>query len=150
MKNFKIFAACLVAFILFVCNQGKAQDSGTLYPSTYGYVWGDPTADTLIQSDTIDYTFRVRGEGVLDLRFGLYVEKVSGTVTSNFIFAGAMADTAAWYQDLDTIALSNVSSGLGGEVNLDDFNYPFLRIRSITTATAQKASYLLEYISRYE
>jgi len=129
-------------------NAQQAQ-SGNLYPGTYGYVWGT-ASDSLAASDTLQYTFRVRGPNVLDLNLALHVEKTSGTVTSNFIFAGSMRDITAWYVDIDTIALSGVSTGKGGEVNLDDFNYPYLRVRSISGAGAQDAYYRLEYISRDE
>jgi len=146
----KLIILSLIVISLGLCvNSVSAQGSGTIRANTLGYVWGT-AADTLIQSDTLDYTFRVRGEHPLDLNFGLYVAKTSGTVTSNFIFAGSMVDSASWYTNIDTIALSNVSTGKGGEVNLDDFNYPYLRVRSITSATAQKAAYQLYYISREE
>lgn len=139
MRKFIILAIALLGFSF-----AEAQTSTVLRDNAYGSFWGN-AADTLVASDTLDIVLRVRGAKTRDLRFGLELTKVSGTVTNDFFFAGSMDNVV--YTDIDTIANSNASSGTT-EMRLDNFNYPYLRIRGIAGATAQKASYELFYISR--
>lgn len=119
----------------------------TLSNDSYVYYWGNAT-DTLVASDTLAIVLRVRGSVSRDLSFGLLTTKVSGTVTNNFVFYYSM-DGSNWTSTGDTIANSNASTNLQVK-NLDDFNYPYLKLQSITGATEQKAWYKLYAISRDE
>jgi len=149
MKRLIFFVTILAA--LFISNNADAQTSGSLRDGTYGYIWGDSASDTLVASDSLTHTFRVRGSETLDLFFQLYATKVSGTVTNNFIFYGAMADVEAYYTPIDTISLSDASTGpIVDTVRLHDFNYPFLKVQGEAGATAQNAWYQLWFISRNE
>jgi len=134
----------LLAIVLLGFNFANAQKTDIMRADAYGSYWAT-AADTLVASDTLDIVIRVRGSSTRDINFGLELTKVSGTVSNNFFFAGSMDNVV--FTDLDTIAYSDASSGTT-EKRLDNFNYPYLRVRGIAGATAQKASYELFYISR--
>ena len=107
-----------IGVLLLSCNDSKAQDSYITEP-TYSHFWGAAT-DTLIASDTISEVVRIQGKGVYDITFGLYVTKVSGTVTNNFVLYASMDNSlyANWQSTGDTIKLSNFDN----DVEPSDFS----------------------------
>lgn len=145
----------VIIAILAMCLQGMAQTtvnqtatSKSSLQGDYVYYWG-ATTDTLVASDDITLDIRVKGEGTPNIGLMLYVTKVSGTVTNSFVLYYSM-DGVNYTTTGDTITLSNASTGVAGTVNLDDFVYPYLRIKGVAGATAQKAWYKLYLINRKE
>jgi hypothetical protein len=104
---------------------------------------------TLIAYDDITLNLRVRGSATHNIAIVLYATKVSGTVTNTFVTYYSM-DGVNYTSTGDTITLSNASTGLKGTINLDDYPYPYLRIKGAAGATAQKAYYKVFAISRAE
>ena len=148
MKKLFILIAAIV--LLFACkDRAQAQATGTISQPTYSYLWGAAT-DTLIASDTINVIVRIKDKTVQDLNFGLYVTKVSGTVTNVFRFYGSMDGTNWDAFANDTIALTNASTGMQTAIDIDDFNYPYFKWEGIAGATTQKAWYKMYYINRRE
>lgn len=147
----KIFLLLMLVSMAAMVNAQKnvATVSGAkeLPSDSYVSYWG-ATTDTLVESDTLSMVLRVRGNTVRDLTFGLLTTKVSGTVTNDFVFYYSM-DGANWTSTGDTLKNDNASTNLN-TVNIDDFNYPYLKVQSITGAIAQKAWYKLYAISRNE
>lgn len=137
----------LILILLMASLINFSQDA-YLKPS-YGSIWGTVN-DTLVESDTMSYVFRVKSNTVLDMNFGLDVTKVSGTVTNKFYFYPSY-DGTAFLGAIDSITNTDAATGFNlDDVDLDDFNYPFIKVEGISPATAQKASYLLWYIVREE
>lgn len=145
MRKLFFLIALLVASISYAqTNAGVVSGSKTLAQDSYVYYLGK-TTDTLVASDTLDLLLRVTGSDVPQLGIGLYVTKVSGTVTNNFILQSSMDGVN--FTNIDTIALSNASTGMNVK-SLTNYNYPYLRIRGISGATAQKAYYKVYAINR--
>lgn len=124
-----------------------AQDKTVKSPSE-GYIWGTD-ADTIMASDTLEYVFKLQSGTVMDLRFMLTTTKTSGTVTEAFIFAGSVTGDDGSYESIDTITNTDAATNIQ-HLNIDDFNYEYLRVRAITGATAQLASFRLDYLIRNE
>lgn len=146
----KLLLFLFVAILGMVANaqtsvSSQVDGSLTLSENSYVYFWGAAT-DTLIESDTITVILRARGSEVRNIGLGLYVTKVSGTVTNAFYVSYSMDGVT--FTDTDTITLTNASTGLAGTVNIANSVYPYIRIQGIAGATAQKASYKLFAISR--
>lgn len=138
---FLVFSFLVIA----IAAQSQSFESASVMrENTYASI-GGTAADTLVASDSLEAVLRVYGDATRDINLGMKMTKTSGTVTNNFFISGSM-DGAA-FVDLDTIAYSNASSGTTF-VRLDNFNFPYLRLRGIAGATAQKASYQLFYINR--
>lgn len=152
MKKILLLLSCLIGIVAMSNAQtaisGKVTGSLYLEANSYVYYWG-ATTDTLVASDTISLNLRVRGEVVRDITLGLYVTKVSGTVSNSFVVYSSI-DGTNYTSTGDTITLSNASTGLAGTVNLDDYNAPYVKIVGISGATAQKAWYKLYVINRNE
>lgn len=152
MKKIILFLSCLIGIVAMSNAQtaisGKVTGSLYLESNSYVYFWG-ATTDTLIASDDITLDLRVRGDVVRDITLGLYVTKVSGTVTNSFVVYSSI-DGTNYTSTGDTITITNASTGLAGTINLDDFNAPYLRIKGVAGATAQKAWYKLYVINRNE
>jgi len=137
----------MAAMVNAQTNVATVSGAKELPSDSYVSYWGAKT-DTLVASDTLSMVLRVRGNTVRDLTFGLLTTKVSGTVTNDFVFYYSM-DGANWTSTGDTLKNNNASTNLN-TVNIDDFNYPYLKVQSITGSTAQKAWYKLYAISRNE
>ncbi len=145
MRKILFLIALLVASVSYAqTNVGTVSGSKTLAQDSYVYYLGK-TTDTLGASDTLDLLLRVTGSDVPQLGLGLYVTKVSGTVTNNFILQSSMDGVN--FTNVDTIKLSNASTGMNMKA-LTNYNYPYLRIRGISGATAQKAYYKVYAINR--
>lgn len=145
MRKILFSIALLVASVSYAqTNAGTVSGSKTLAQDSYVYYLGKPT-DTLVASDTLDLLLRVTGADVPQIGIGLYVTKVSGTVTNNFILQSSMDGVN--FTNVDTIKLSNASTGMNVKL-LSNYNYPYLRIRGISGATAQKAYYKVYAINR--
>lgn len=148
----KLISLSVLLSVVFVSTAqtpiaGKVAGSVYLQENTYAYYLG-ATTDTLVASDTLSLVFRVTGQTSRDLNFGLLTTKVTGTVTNNWVFYHSM-DGANWSSTGDTIKNSNASTNIQYK-NLDDFNYPYLKLQSITAETTQKAWYKVFVISRNE
>lgn len=152
MKMKKLFI--LLAFIGLTVssfaqtNIAQVAGSKTLEPNSYVYFLG-ATTDTLAASDTITLDLRVRGAVTPNVGIGLYLTKVSGTVTNTFVTYYSM-DGVTYTSTGDTLTNTNATTGLKWTVNFDDYVYPYLRIRGISGATAQKAYYKVYAINREE
>lgn len=145
MRKILFLIALLVASVSYAqTNVGTVSGSKTLAQDSYVYYLGK-TTDTLGASDTLDLLLRVTGSDVPQLGLGLYVTKVSGTVTNNFILQSSMDGVN--FTNVDTIKLSNASTGMNMKA-LTNYNYPYLRIRGISGATDQKAYYKVYAINR--
>jgi len=145
MRKILFSIALLVASVSYAqTNVGVVSGSKPLAQDTYVYYLGK-TTDTLVKNDVLDLLLRVTGSDVPQLRIGLYVTKVSGTVTNNFYLQGSMDGTN--FTNIDTIKLSNASTGMY-EKSLSDFNYPYLRIHGVSGAIEQKAYYKVYAINR--
>ena len=145
MRKILFLIALLVASVSYAqTNAGTVSGSKTLAQDSYVYYLGK-TTDTLVANDTVDLLLRVTGADVPQIGIGLYVTKVSGTVTNNFILQSSMDGVN--FTDVDTIQLSNASTGMNMKA-LTNYNYPYLRIRGISGATDQKAYYKVYAINR--
>ena len=145
MRKILFLIALLVASISYAqTNVGVVSGSKPLAQDTYVYYLGK-TTDTLVASDTLDLLLRVTGSDVPQLGLGLYVTKVSGTVTNNFYIQSSMDGTN--FTNVDTITLSNASTGLNS-IQLTNYNYPYLRIRGVSDTIEQKAYYKVYAINR--
>lgn len=145
MRKILFLIALLVASVSYAqTNAGTVSGSKTLAQDSYVYYLGAKT-DTLVANDTLDLLLRVTGADVPQLGLGLYVTKVSGTVTNNFILQSSMDGVN--FTNVDTIKLSNASTGMNMKA-LTNYNYPYLRIRGISGSTDQKAYYKVYAINR--
>lgn len=145
MRKILFLIALLVASVSYAqTNAGTVSGSKTLAQDSYVYYLGK-TTDTLVANDTLDLLLRVTGSDVPQIGIGLYVTKVSGTVTNNFILQSSMDGVN--FTDVDTIKLSNADTGMNMKA-LTNYNYPYLRIRGISGATPQKAYYKVYAINR--
>ena len=145
MRKILFLIALLVASVSYAqTNVGVVSGSKTLAQDTYVYYLGK-TTDTLVASDTLDLLLRVTGADVPQIGIGLYVTKVSGQVTNNFILQSSMDGVN--FTNVDTIKLSDASTGMNTKA-LTNYNYPYLRIRGISGATPQKAYYKVYAINR--
>ncbi len=145
MRKILFLIALLVASVSYAqTNVGVVSGSKPLAQDTYVYYLGK-TTDTLVANDTLDLLLRVTGSDVPQLGIGLYVTKVSGTVTNNFILQSSMDGVN--FTNVDTIKLSNASTGMNVKL-LPNYNYPYLRIRGVSEAIAQKAYYKVYAINR--
>lgn len=145
MRKILFLIALLVASMSYAqTNVGVVSGSKLLAQDTYVYYLGK-TTDTLVASDTLDLLLRVTGSDVPQLGLGLYVTKVSGTVTNNFFIQSSMDGTN--FTNVDTITLSNASTGLNS-IQLTNYNYPYLRIRGVSDTIEQKAYYKVYAINR--
>lgn len=145
MRKILFLIALLVASVSYAqTNAGTVSGSKTLAQDSYVYYLGK-TTDTLVANDTLDLLLRVTGSDVPQIGIGLYVTKVSGTVTNNFILQSSMDGVN--FTNVDTIQLSNASTGMNMKA-LTNYNYPYLRIRGISGATEQKAYYKVYAINR--
>jgi hypothetical protein len=104
-------------------------------------------ADTLLESDTIVYDFTLNGANPFMIDVNLKVVKVSGTVTSNFLFYKTL-DGVNYTATGDTIVLSNVSGTTYNWKQLTNANWKGFKLQAITGVTAQKAAYNLQYCIR--
>jgi hypothetical protein len=146
MKKFILITIAIMS-MAFVQAQTLSQiTTGTIDGPTYTTFWGHATVDTLGASDTLTLTIRVKGDYAQQVDQGLYVTKISGTVTNNFFIQGSM-DGVTFF-NVDTIANSNVSTGMKYNT-MRGWNYPYMRFRAISGATAQKAWYKLWWLNRY-
>lgn len=145
MRKILFLIALLVASVSYAqTNAGTVSGSKTLAQDSYVYYLGK-TTDTLVANDTLDLLLRVTGSDVPQIGIGLYVTKVSGTVTNNFILQSSMDGVN--FTNVDTITLSNASTGMNMKA-LTNYNYPYLRIRGISDTTTQKAYYKVYAINR--
>lgn len=145
MRKILFLIALLVASVSYAqTNAGTVSGSKTLAQDSYVYYLGK-TTDTLVASDTLDLLLRVTGADVPQIGIGLYVTKVSGTVTNNFILQSSMDGVN--FTNVDTIKLSNASTGMNMKA-LTNYNYPYLRIRGVSDTTEQKAYYKVYAINR--
>lgn len=135
----------IISFLALFLGSAIAQETGTIRQPDYLSFWGT-AADTLIASDSLSLTLRVRGTNRSQIDLQLDITKVSGTVTNNFFIKGSMDGTN--YFDTDTIANTDAATSRVLK-SLSNWNYPYMMIRGEAGATAQKASYKLWWINRY-
>lgn len=146
MRKILFLIALLVASVSYAqTNAGTVRGSKTLAQDTYVYYLGAET-DTLGKSDTLDLLLRVTGADVPQIGIGLYVTKVSGTVTNKFYFQSSMDGVN--FTNVDSIQLSDAPDKGMYMKTLTNYNYPYLRIRGCSGATAQKAYYKVYAINR--
>ena len=105
-------------------------------------------ADTLVISDTLDYVIRLQGDFKHSVEIQQNLTKVSGTVTNNLFISTSMDGIT--YADVDTVANSNESTGITRKVLTSAVLAPYVRLRWISGATAQKASYQILWINRFD
>ncbi len=145
MRKILFLIALLVASVSYAqTNAGTVSGAKTLAQDSYVYYLGK-TTDTLVARDTLDLLLRVTGADVPQIGIGLYVTRVSGTVTNNFILQSSMDGIN--FTDVDTIKLSNASTGMNMK-SLTNYNYPYLRIRGVSDTIEQKAYYKVYAINR--
>ena len=145
MRKLLFLIALLVASVSYAqTNVGVVSGSKLLAQDTYVYYLGK-TTDTLVENSTLDLLLRVTGSDVPQIGIGLYVTKVSGTITNNFILQSSMDGVN--FTNIDTIKLSDASTGMYVKL-LSNYNYPYLRIHGVSGATAQKAYYKVYAINR--
>lgn len=135
----------IISFLALFLGAGIAQETGTIRQPDYVSFWGT-AADTLVASDSLTLTLRIRGTNRSQIDMALAITKVSGTVTNNFFIKGSMDGIT--YFDIDTIANSDAATSIVYN-SMADWNYPYMMIRGEAGATAQKASYKLWWINRY-
>lgn len=87
--------------------------------------------DTLTNTDTLNKVFTVSA-GYSSIAVQPVVTKISGTVAGNVIFQGSLDGTN--YQDLDTLALSNVATNSAVFAHAPT-PYVHYRVRFITSGT---------------
>lgn len=143
----KKYILILLVFIglISACDNTAAQDKYIVGPQ-YLTLMG-ATADTLGASDTLDYVIRLQGSNRHYIEMQQDLTKVSGTVTNNLFIQESMDNIL--YNDVDTIANSNESTGSTAKILAKPIVKPYVRLRWISPATAQKASYSVEWINRY-
>jgi len=158
MKKLIKYSFLIVALFLAITTSG--QQAVKVYNSTtvatanpvqapsYVYFWGT-TSDTLTASSTITQVMRIKGDGLVQIKFQMDMTKISGTVTNNMIISSSL-DGVTWTAR-DTIAYSNASTGVSLSVDPDftNWNWPWMKVSSTAPATAQKAWYKGWMIVRY-
>ena len=132
---------------------GFSQNSDKITTSVrlpnFVYIWGASTSDTVVASQTKTASIRVYGDNVTQLNMRLSTTKISGTVTNNVLFYGSF-DGTTLDVPIDTIVNTNVSTGYKYVTpsRWTAFNYPYLIVKIVAPATAQKAWYRLDFIGR--
>lgn len=141
--------ATIIFFMLMLAGMVSMAQTHVTTATTVGDASGTfwTSADTIIQSESMTHTIRLKGETAMDLQFQLKTTKVSGTVTQNIIFSGSNDGTT--FNNIDTIANSNASTNTQF-LNIDDFNYSYLRVTFTNSATAQAAWFQCWYSFRHE
>ncbi|NCB43619.1 MAG: hypothetical protein EOM59_13520 [Clostridia bacterium] len=119
--------------------------TGSTNGDASGTFWS--SADTIAASESQQITIRVKGKSAMDLQFQLKTTKVAGTVTQNVIFSGS--NDGVTFTNIDTIANTNASTNTQF-LNIDDFNYSYIRVAFTNSATAQTAWFQCWYSFRYE
>jgi hypothetical protein len=120
---------------------------GYITEPSYVYVWGS-TSDTLTDTDTADFVFRIMGVDAQDFNIQLYNDHVSGTAGGVLIASRSI--NGVTYTNLDTITVSGLTAdALDSEViNLDDYLWPYLKFRYITSGTAVTVPKLIIYTKK--
>jgi len=144
MRKFILLIVVMFAFLAISTAQTH-NTTQTTVNDVSGSFWS--SADTIAQSESMQRVIRVKSANVMDLQFQLKTTKVSGTVTQDIIFAGSNDGTT--YVNLDTIANSNASTNTQF-LNIDDFNYSYLKVSFTNSETAQLAWFQIWYSFRYE
>lgn len=137
----------LLFFSILFCVNIFAQDKTVASPYA-GTFWGAET-DTLIASDTIQYSILMRSKQVVDITFTLQLTKVSGTVTNEFVVYGSNILDEGAYVSLDTITNTDAVTGYSN-IHVDSFNYKYLIVKGIAGAITQKAWYKGTYVIRFD
>ena len=140
MKKVILIFAMLIAVVAI-----QAQTVDLTTGPNKGTFWS--SADTILQSETVTYLFRIKSETVMDMEFQLKTTKVSGTVTQNIFFQGS--NDGVTFTNLDTIANSNASTNTQF-TKINDFNYSYLKVTFTNSATAQAAWFQCWYSFRNE
>jgi len=138
MKKIIVFLSMLIVAI-FATAQTKVTEvtpDGYLESGRYVYIWGS-SADTLSNADTLNYSFRVKGEQVFDIKIGLYSDFVSGSAGGTLVGYGSL-DGANYFSLGDTITVSSLTAdGFDSEtLDYSDFMWPYLKLIYLQSGTA--------------
>lgn len=94
------------------------------------------TLDTLTNTDSDAFVFRIKGLRTQDFTVKLYTDFVSGLSSGTLIAAGSINGVA--YTNIDTITIASVMADAmdTGVITLNDYNYPYLKFTMAQTGTA--------------
>jgi len=134
----------------------KPKNTTTIANDAYGYVFG-AAKDTIAASDTLYYKIRLTSNYSPDINWCLQMTKTSGTVTNTWYFYGSMIDswTVTDAVAIDTITLTGASSGYTNLTTAQrarwvKYRFPYIIVKGIAGATAQRAKYKLFYLTRFD
>ena len=121
----------ILAFFAFslAASAGAHNYTLTTQGDCKGTFWAN--TDTLVNSETIQLIVRVISTNVMDLRFQIVFQELSGAATA----------TLTWLGSNDGItfeAISAASASTGTEsiwANIDDFNYSYIKVLMTVTGT---------------
>ena len=80
------------------------------------------TLDTIVDVGNASYVFRVKGTETLDLKIGLYSDRISGTAGGYLIAYGSL-NGVNYISLADTITISGVASDLFDSETIDLTNF---------------------------
>jgi len=96
-----------------------------------GHFWDN--ADTLTNGETLDAIIRVKSDKVMDLRFQIVFQELSGVSTGTATIWGSN-DGTTFIATGDSITAALIDDG-SIWVNCEDFNYTYAKLLLTTTGT---------------
>jgi hypothetical protein len=139
-----IMFAVLVASAQTVVTPTEAVPDSYIYDASYVYV-----SDSLTNVDTTLYTFRVKGTITQDFTVKLYLDWVSGTAGG--VLTMYKSIDGVNYAAIDTtITATGVTADIMDTetIELDNFNYPYLKAEYIQSGTAVTRPKIYLYTKR--
>lgn len=111
---------------------------GYITQPLYQYIFGT-TADTMTNADTSTFVYRVKGNSTLDFNMQLYIDFVSGSSGGTVITYRSIDGndyTATGVGDTITFSTITADALQSTVIDLDNFNFPYLKLIFIQAGTA--------------
>ena len=125
----------LLIAILFAGMAASAQSDYTYSKTTTndasGTLWN--YADTLTDGETLDALIRVRSPQVMNLRFQIVTDEISGSMTATATLLGSN-DGVTYIDTGDSITTALTADG-SIWILATDFNYSYVKLLMTTTGT---------------
>ena len=127
MKKIILFIALMVAYT--VTNAQTHPYTLTTVGDCKGSFWA--YADTLVDSESIQNIIRVKSDNVMDLRFQVVFDELSGAATATLTWLGSNDGVT-----FEAIGSASALTADGSAwANLDDFNYSYVKLLMTVTGT---------------
>lgn len=144
-----IFLFALMAFGMMASAQAWSTSTSIIAPSS-GELWGAGTHDTtLTGSINTTYIIRLKSDRPMDITLQAYMAKISGTVTGNVILISGSNDGTTWNPVDSTLKLGSDATATKF-VNLDDWNYSYMKLYNHGLGSSGKVKTNLWYSIRQE